>query len=241
MRGARATGRLAVAVHDVEPRSFERVKTIRAWLAARGVERVTLLVIPASDLHPIGARGPGLASWLREREALGDAIAQHGLAHRRSVRAPWPRSTLAHWQGGPAAEFPGLGSEEAAQRVDCGRRLLLGLGLDPRGFVAPGYAYTRVLRPILAERFEWFADLQSVRGRDERRLRASALCLGTSTPLKRRLSPLLVGAGGRRAGELMRLDVHPEDFRLSGHIATINALLQRARGREIVTYDQLLG
>ncbi len=171
------SGRLAVALHDVEPRSFARAREIRAWLLARGVERVTLLVIPAADLHPIGARAPGLAAWLRFRVASGDAVAQHGLVHKAAAVAPWPRSLLAGWQGGAAAEFPGLDREDAARRVDTGRRLLREIELDPRGFVAPGYAYTRVLRLLLTESFEWFADLRGIRTSSGASVHAPALCL----------------------------------------------------------------
>ena len=76
------TGTIAVAIHDVEPRSYQRVLDIRAWLFEHGIDRVTLLVIPASELHPIGARAPALVEWLHQRAASGDAVAQHGLAHR---------------------------------------------------------------------------------------------------------------------------------------------------------------
>jgi uncharacterized protein len=232
---------LAVAVHDVEPRSFERIRAIREWLSARGVGRVTLLVIPAPDLHPIGARAPALSAWLRNRVACGDAIAQHGLAHKAGSGAPWPRNWLASWQGGAAAEFPGLGRADTLKRVDTGRRLLKDIELDPSGFVAPGYAYTRALRGVLEESFEWFADLRCVRTRSRGELHSRALCLGSSTPLKRALSPKFVSAASRGCGELMRLDVHPADFDLPGHVATLGLLLERAAGREVVTYDGLLG
>jgi predicted deacetylase len=233
-------GSLAVAIHDVEPRSFARSREIRQWLLDRGVSSVTLLVIPAADLHPIGARAPALAAWLRNRVACGDTVAQHGLAHKVAAAPPWPRSALAHWQGGAAAEFPGLDRDEAARRVQTGRRLLREIELDPRGFVAPGYAYTRALRGVLDETFEWFADLRAVRRRSGGNLRSRALCLGSSTPLKRLLSPPLVRAGGRTSGALMRVDVHPADFDLPGHVATLESLLDRANGRDVVTYDELL-
>src|SRR4029077_1951956 len=74
---------LAIAVHDVEPATFERCALIRDWLDDHGVEKVTLLVIPAPDLHPLDDRCPELVHWLAERRELGDAIAQHGLHHRR--------------------------------------------------------------------------------------------------------------------------------------------------------------
>jgi predicted deacetylase len=233
-------GLLAVAVHDVEPRSFGRSREIRVWLEDRDVERATLLVIPAADLHPIGARAPELAAWLRGRVACGDVVAQHGLVHRASGTPPWPRSALAAWQGGAAAEFPGLQREDAARRVATGRRLLREIELDPRGFVAPGYAYTRALRGILTDSHDWFADLRAVhfRGGD---VHARALCLGNSTMLKRTLSPSLVRTAARAAGYVMRLDIHPADFDQPGHIVTLEHVLEQARGqgRTPVTYDDL--
>jgi predicted deacetylase len=232
-------GVIAVALHDVEPRSLARACEMHRWLAARGVGCVTLLVIPAAADQPIGAQAPELARWLRERAACGDAIAQHGLAHRASAAPRWPRSLLARWQGGGAAEFPGLGPLETAQRVHAGRRALREIELDPSGFVAPAYAYTPPLRRVLSESFEWFADLRTIRSRTRGVLAAPALCLGTSTPLKRALSPPLVRAMALRAGAVMRLDIHPADFDLPRHLATLETLLESAGRRTAVTYDQL--
>ena len=234
------SGALAVALHDVEPRSFARARQIRDWLLQRDVPRVTLLVIPAADLHPIGAHAPLLAAWLRGRVACGDAIAQHGLAHRFSAAPPWPRRALARWQAGAAAEFPGLARADAAARVRIGRRLLEEIELDPGGFVAPGYAYTRGLRAVLSETFDWFADLRAVHSRSRGKMRSPALCLGSSTRLKRALSPAIVRATSRIAGPVMRVDVHPADFELTGHVAALEALLERASGRDVVTYDDLV-
>lgn len=251
---------LAVAVHDVEQGSFERVVEIRQWLAERDVDRVTLLVIPAADQRPIGMHAP-LALWLRDQVAHGDAVAQHGFAHQVVAPAQWPRRLLANWQAGEAAEFPGLGGDEAARRVASGRRLLGELDLDPHGFVAPGYAYTSELRRLLAHSFDWFADLHCIRGgrkrvvagdvqgiagderglaSPERVIRTPALCLGASTPLKRKLSPAAVRALSAIPGEVMRIDVHPVDFDHRGHVATLEWLLERAAPRQAVTYDELV-
>ena len=237
---ARRSDRLAVALHDVEPRSFARCREIREWLLERDVERITLLVIPAADLHPIGSRAPALAAWLRCRVARGDAVAQHGLSHKADARARWPRSALASWQGGSAAEFPGLDRDDTARRVRTGRRLLNEIELDPLGFVAPGYAYTRALKEELADSFEWFADLRGIHTRAGADVRSPALCLGNSTPLKRAFSPAVVRAAARSPGTLMRVDIHPADFDLPGHVATLASLLERAGSRDAVTYDELL-
>ena len=78
---------IAVALHDIEPATFERCALIRDWLDDHGVDHVTLLVIPARDLHPLAERSPEMVSWLIERERGGDAIAQHGFQHLRSGAA----------------------------------------------------------------------------------------------------------------------------------------------------------
>ncbi|HTU94468.1 MAG TPA: DUF2334 domain-containing protein [Solirubrobacteraceae bacterium] len=234
------SGALAVAIHDVEPRSFARTQEIHSWLGERGIERVTLLVIPASELHPIGPRAPGLVDWLQHRTVCGDAIAQHGLLHRATFRAPWPRSVLAGFQGGRAAEFPGLDADSTRQRVEMGLRLLREAELEPTGFVAPGYAYTRALRAVLSgPSYTWFADLGGVDARGRGRIRARALCLGNSTPFKRAVSPAVVRAGAHGRGELMRLDVHPADFDRRSHVAAIERVLECAEGRRSITYDEL--
>ena len=233
MRGA-----LAVALHDVEPRSFARARELRDWLSRRGIARVTLLVIPAPNLRPIGAGTP-LVAWLRARVACGDAVAQHGLTHRLSATPPWPRKALVHWQANAAAEFPGLRCADAAARVQIGRRLLEEVQLHPGGFVAPGYAYTRGLRAVLSESFDWFADVRAVHCRAHGKMYAPALCLGTSTHVKRALSPPIVRAAGRIAGPVVRVDVHPTDFELKGHVRTLEALLERGSGRDVATYDDL--
>jgi predicted deacetylase len=86
---------IAVSLHDVEPATFERCALIRDWLDDHGVDRVTLLVIPAPDLHPFHDRRPELAEWLDERAHRGDAIAQHGFQHRQLRRASPARQLLA--------------------------------------------------------------------------------------------------------------------------------------------------
>ncbi len=121
-----------------------------------------------------------------------------------------------------------------------GRRLLGDLDLDPHGFVAPGYAYTPELRSLLAHSFDWFADLRCIRTGGEREIRARALCLGSSTSLKRIVSPAAIRALSVIPGEVMRIDVHPADFDHPLHVATLEWLLERAAPRQAVTYDELI-
>jgi predicted deacetylase len=232
--------RIAVAVHDVEPRTFERVVAIRRWLLARGIDRATLLVVPAARSHPFDSVRPELADWLRGRVADGDSVAQHGLRHLRTRGAGPLGSLHARLAGGNAAEFAGLDAHSAAQAVETGRGLLARAGLRPRGFVAPAYLYTRGLRRVLAAQFSWWADLWTVHtaGGD---VAAPALSLGTSSALRRATSPPLLRARATRAGAVMRLDVHPGDFDHARHVAALERVLARAAGRAAITYDDLVG
>ena len=212
---------IAVAIHDVEPATFERCALIRDWLADHGIDRATLLVIPAPDLHPFFQRRPDLAAWLLDCRDQGDAIAQHGFQHRR----PGAAGRRAE------AEFAGLDAEATQASIAAGRRVLSLAGVDPRGFVAPAYAYTPALRHELAGGFDWWATMLRLVGR-ERNAVAPALSL--------RSSPLAVRAGAVAAGRLLRLDLHPADLERPRRVLALEAVLRRAGRRTAVTYDDLV-
>lgn len=243
--GPRRERYLAVALHDVEPATYERCALIRDWLGDHGVDRVTLLVIPAPDLHPFNERRPEMAAWLADRHLRGDAIAQHGFQHRQSRRASRPRQAIVRLQGGSAAEFPGLDAGEAHRAVQAGRRVLKLAGLEPRGFVAPAYAYTPELRQALEGWFEWWAGLLALHrarrnGHPPADTMAPALALGAPGGLRRSLSPAVVRVGALCAGRVMRLDLHPSDFDHPRLALALERVLRRAGARRAITYDDLL-
>lgn len=251
MRGERRT--IAVALHDVEPATFERCALIRDWLDDHGIERVTMLVIPARDLHPLAERSPEMVRWLLERERGGDAIAQHGFQHLRTHGGRRTRSgayqALRALGAGTGSEFVGLDEQETRRAVDAGRRVLKLAGLEPRGFVAPGYAYTPALRRTLGERFQWWAALLGLHraqqprdacGTGRRLALTPPVALSSSGRLKRVLSPLLLRGGALASGPTLRLDIHPSDLERTRHMLALEWVLARAaRGREAVTYDEL--
>jgi predicted deacetylase len=234
----RRDGLVAVAIHDVQPGTFERCKAIRSWLAGRGIERATLLVIPAPQLHPF-FREPGLVEWLTSLRSGGDAVAQHGLDHLQPRRASPLRQWLANRQGGRAAEFAGLRDGEVRSRLATGRRMLALADLEPRGFVAPAYAYTGELRRELAKSFGWWASSWAIEGPDGPLARTPAVGFGTSTAFKRRLSPTAARMAALFNGGLLRLDVHPADFEHERHVRALEAILDRASKRISITYDEL--
>jgi predicted deacetylase len=249
----RARQTIAVALHGIEPATFERCAVIRDWLDDHGIDRVTLLVIPARDLHPVGERSPEMVQWLYERRRAGDSIAQHGFQHSRARNAGSARWLLARAQGQRSGEFTGLDDEETRRAVNAGWRVLKLAGIEPDGFVAPAYAYTAALRQTLSVKFRWWAGLLRVHRtleelelsgpeRYERGRLAPAWSLAASGPVGRVFSPSLVRAGSLLPTSTLRLDLHPDDLRHARHMMALEWVLSRAGTRRTaVTYRELAG
>jgi predicted deacetylase len=242
---------LAVALHGIEPATFERCAVIRDWLSDHGVDRVTLLVIPARDLHPVGERCPEMVEWLDERRRAGDSIAQHGFQLVRPCNDGSARRLLARAHGQRGGEFIGLDDEETRRAVHAGWRVLKLAGIEPDGFVAPAYAYTAALRQALTQRFSWWAGLLRVHrtlpeleggGRSHAGQLAPAWSLVASGPVSRVLSPPLVRASALLPTSTLRLDLHPADLRHTRHMLALEWVLSRsASRRRAVTYRELAG
>ncbi len=238
---------IAVAVHGIEPATFERCALIRDWLSDHGVDRVTLLVIPARDLHPVGERSPEMVRWLSERGRAGDSIAQHGFQHV-PLGGRGSRQLLSMAQGRRAGEFTGLDGEETRRAVMAGWRVLKLAGIEPDGFVAPSYAYTAALREALRPRFRWWAGLLRIHPTaaslgDERELPlAPAFRLAGAGPISRLLSPALLRAGSLLPTHTLRVDIHPADLEHPRHMLALEWLLARnGSRREAITYRELAG
>ncbi len=237
---------IAVALHDVEPATFERCALIRDWLDDHGVDRVTLLVIPARDLHPVGERSPEMTSWLAERRRAGDSIAQHGFQHERTRRGGALAGSLLANPARRTGEFVGLDEAETQRAVNAGWRLLKLAGIEPDGFVAPAYAYTPELRSVLPHHFRWWAGLLGVHrrtqpaGEQRTRLLSPVWGMGNASALQRALSPALIRAGGMLGGRTLRVDLHPADLQHPRQMLALDHVLDRAgRRRKAITYDEL--
>ncbi len=234
------SSRIAVALHDIEPATFARCALMRDWLHDLGVGKVTLLVIPAGDLHPLHDRSPELARWLGAQVDGGDAVAQHGFQHRRGPAGPRAARAVPRGQRAREAEFVGLDAGEARRAVAAGRRVLKLAGVEPLGFVAPAYAYTPALERALAESFSWWASVTRLsldHGRRTAPLPALTLPGPDAGPGDHCRWPRV--RSRRRTGPLLRVDLHPGDLEVAGRIASLERVLRRAGRREAVTYDDL--
>jgi len=269
MRDARSQKQrptIAVALHGIEPATFERCAVIRDWLDDHGIDRVTLLVIPARDLHPVGERSPGMVEWLCERRRAGDSIAQHGFQHVRARTGGSALRLLPGAHGQRAGEFIGLDDEETRRAVHAGWRVLKLAGIEPDGFVAPAYAYTGALRQALSVRFSWWAGLLRVH-RTQPRIEglaadatapsnamrtsgsdpavgplAPAWSFAAAGPLTRALSPTIVRASALLPISTLRIDLHPADLRHPRHMLALEWVLAHSGPRRTaVTYRELAG
>ncbi len=233
---------IAVAIHDVEPATFEKVALVRDWLGDHGIDRATLLVVPAPDLHSLQDRDQGLVEWLGERRRQGDAIAQHGLRDRCEWRRGWSPSAPLTRRPLPDAEFAVLDLEETRRAVESGWRILRLAGLEPTGFVAPAYAYTPALHATLPRRFAWWAGMTRLYrpgGPAAGTSMGPLLAVGAAGQARRLVAPPLLRARAALAGRVLRLDLKPSDLENRRHVAAVERVLLAARGRVPVTLDQV--
>jgi hypothetical protein len=115
-------------------------------------------------------------------------------------------------------------------------------GIEPQGFVAPAYAYTPALREMLDSRFRWWAGSWGLHatGAAASRGTGPAIGLASGTVTRRAVSAGVLRAATLLAGETLRLDVHPADLALPGHMLTLDWVLRHsAKRRRAVTYDEL--
>ena len=176
-------GRAARRRADEHRRCIE----IRDWLQDFGVDRVTLLVIPAPRMHPFPARSPELAYWLLDRQDAGDAIAQHGLHHRHTRPGPLFARPVRRWQGGAAAEYAGLGRRPRRSRSWPGGACSRARACSARVRRSRLRVHRRAA-DRLGERFDWWATLLTLHAAPQR---ARPRCVSARpSPLKRAVSPL---------------------------------------------------
>ncbi len=231
--GAERRDQISVTIHDIRPQCFKRVALICDWLADQGIERTTLLVVPAPDLHPVNHLSDGLVEWLSEQRNAGACVAQLGLCNveRPSQSRPrlWRRAGLRS----SVAEFASLDPAETRRALSAGRRILHLADLEPEGFVAPGYGYTAALHKSLAARFRWWIS--------ESRLH-TPLTGARGVAMPRAVSAKNIRRWSARAAQeepLLRVDLHPNDLDDSRAVNSFERLFDRACERRTVSFGEI--
>ena len=243
-RGGRS---LAVSVHDVSPLTRAAVDVMLRDLAGAGAAVTSLLVVP--DHHHRGKvdEDPDFLVWLRARQEEGHEIVLHGFYHRRAPRAGGGlagKLITEHYTAGEG-EFYDLDYEEARRRMEEGREMLTGAGLDVVGFIAPawllgeeaeqaarnlGFGYTTRLGGVLElGSGEWTASqslVWSVRS-------------GWRRVVSRGWNAWL--AGRLRKNPLARVGLHPPDWKHEAIKTQALGLVRRlSADRRVVRYRDLV-
>jgi len=242
--GARS---LAVSVHDVSPLTRAAVDVMLGDLARTGAGVTSLLVVPDHHRRARLDGHPDFLAWLRARQEEGHEIVLHGFFHRRDPRAGGGlagKLITEHYTAGEG-EFYDLDYEEARRRMEEGREMLTGAGLEVVGFIAPawllgeqaeqaarnlGFAYTTRLGGVLDLRSGGWTASQSL---------VWSVRSGWRRGVSRGWNAWL--AGRLRPNPLARVGLHPPDW---NHPAIREQALRLVRrmsaDRRVVCYRDLV-
>ncbi len=234
---------VTLSIHDVSPHTFPIVKEMIARLEMLGARHFSLLVIP--NHHNLGhfLDAPEFCHWLQERTALGDEAVIHGYYH---LRHPHPRESLrdkitTRFYTAGEGEFFDINGADALRLVIQAREEFRMLGINPEGFIAPawllspgGEAALRKLGLLYTTRLKTVCHLPTGQTYPTQSLVWSARSFW-----RRMASRLWNSMLARRLrhNPLMRIGIHPVDFRYRGLWRQIETLASRALAdRTPITY-----
>lgn len=213
---------LIVSLHDVSPLTRPIFEPMLAELAALGVVRCSLLVIP--DHHHRGhmLADAGFCRWLERLAKAGHELVVHGYYHQRAPRPAetWKERFVTRIYTKGEGEFYDLSREEAAGLLARAKEDFARLDAPtPSGFIAPawllseggnaavreaGFLYTTYLTGIL----------DYVAGEGKGFTPARSLVYSPRNRWRRTCSLLYVAGLARyqQRAPLMRLGLHPPDY-----------------------------
>lgn len=237
---------LVVSLHDVAPHSWRAYAELVPRLAERGVDRMTLLVVP--DWHgaaPLGGE-PELVEWLSGLDTERFEICLHGYTHLALGGPPaglWSRA-VGRWYTAGEGEFLRIGYRRARERLAAGRQLLTELGFRVEGFTAPAWLLSddarRALRDLGFLYTTYLARIEHLP--TGARQYAPTLVWSVRAPWRRRLSRhwCRLWNGLNRRARSLRLAVHPGDLGDAGTLEQLLTLAGRAAAvRRPLTYAGL--
>lgn len=238
---------LVVSLHDVSPLTQESCTGILQQLAELGVSQTSLLVVP--NLHskaPVSAH-PQFQHWLSLQIAAGHEPVLHGYFHRRPPKrgdSPLVKFTTQFYTDGEA-EFYDIGRGEALGLLQRGLMDFQFLAREISGFVAPVWLLgSEAEEAVQCAGFRYTTSVGGVRVfKDGRRIPSRSLVWSTRSNWRRAMS---LGwnyglAGLLRGAGLLRIGIHPPDYRVGPVWAQIKTLVARAlETRTAVTYERFV-
>jgi uncharacterized protein len=238
---------VVVSVHDIASPLTSEVCHLLSALDAIGARPRVLKVVPNADGTRDLRDDPALVKVLAAEVADGSEVVLHGYTHRVAgpLRGPWSTRLRARLFAGTAAEFLTLDATLMMERLSAGRQILQSIGVEPRGFCAPGWLAPPGLPHLLRQcGFHYYVSM------------AALWDLGAGSSLwtpwlgymgAGALQERLVGLGGRallamaRRVPVVKVFFHPQgapDAQACHRILQVLARLLRER--HPVTYGTLL-
>lgn len=238
---------MIVSFHDLHPGSRLICGHFLEALRRRGVDRVSLLVVPRWHGGRPFVQDEGFTEWLHERAAEGHDLCLHGFFHKaETVRGgPWNR-LVGRCYTQSEGEFYQIEEATARDHLRRGLMLFAAAGLPVHGFTPPAWLLSPGGRTALREAgFHYTTSFNRVDLLQQgRSLPAPTIVYSCRSPSRRLISRIWAPFWARvnRAAPLLRIAAHPGDFKDS-HVET--SLLHQveeavAGGREPITYRDLL-
>lgn len=242
---------LVVSIHDVAPATVAETRNWLADLDGLGV-RATLLIVPGPWRGADLAGAPEYGAELRRAADAGHELALHGWCHTAQPGGARSRRWSGRIAARGAGEFWTLDAAEARARIDRGVAALRLVGIEPEGFVPPGYLASPGTRQALAAsglRY-WtshFAvhDLGAGVRHTVVALSHRPATEADGRPFGERSGSYLIEHSPHwftRRGRPLRLALHPDDLRRPGLRDTTLRAIGRALelGAHAMTYRELL-
>ncbi|MGH2390645.1 MAG: DUF2334 domain-containing protein [Chloroflexota bacterium] len=241
------TRQIVVAIHDVAPSQAAEVYYLLDECDAMGVRPLVLKVIPNEDGRHDIREYPEFARLLAREAAAGSEIMLHGYTHRvaRPIRGFGPRQVRGRLFAPTIAEFLTLDSRQTRERLLAGRQILRDVGIDPRGFCAPGWLASPELPRRLRDcGFQYYVSMMAVHDViGKHRVWTPWIGYMGGGPAQERL----VRLGGHawmtaaRTAPVLKVFLHPQGARRSADCTHILRLIPKLiEDRRIVSYGSLI-
>jgi predicted deacetylase len=231
---------LIVSLHDAHPGSHAAIAEQVAFLAAYGITRSSILVVPEFHHGGLLTKAPSFCDAVSAWQTSGHEIVLHGYYHDRAEAQPdtfsnfyWTRLYTAG-----EAEFLDLTREAARSRLDLGRLLFQSLGWRATGFVAPAWLMADGLTNLLAEMgFAYTTRVGEIipllPGLNQVKS-SQSLCYSTRAGWRRFASGVWNKYlyGRLRETDLIRLSLHPRDLEFPLMRRQIDQILRASLKRD---------
>jgi predicted deacetylase len=234
---------VVVSLHDVSPLTWSTADTMIGELAACGITRTSLLVVP--DHHHRGhfLNDAGFCEWLRRNVSEGHEAVIHGYFHLRDRRANESlrdRLTTRIYTE-DEGEFYDIEEDKAFALVTRAQEEFAQAGLSPSGFIAPAWLLSEGgERALKRAGIRYTTKLTNVSDLSSGETLATQSMVYSVRTSWRRVASLGWNAflyARLQANPLLRIGIHPPD---RSHPSIWGQILRCANSaatqREVVTY-----